>query len=269
MKEIIKKTLRSNKYIEMLAYILQNNQILNSSGSGDFGDRLDDIYEHNIKVAKAYKKNYNGNLNNTTILEIGTGYTRIAMLYMLKEYGVSKIYTYDRFNCLQPMEKILIEKYNLDIYLDKLEYFTGTNDKISTKLQKASIDYIVSNAVLEHVDNLDLLFENLNYVLKKNSFMYHKVDLRCHNRFKNFGELYFHTFSNKLWNIMGNNIGQPNRKLLEDYFNLFNIFNLDYEMKIIEEFTIEELNKAKNYLKNKNINKYNVSIVEFKLWKKF
>ena len=38
MKQFIKSFLRKNKFIEALAYILQNNKFLNSSGDGEFED---------------------------------------------------------------------------------------------------------------------------------------------------------------------------------------------------------------------------------------
>ena len=268
MKKIIKNLIRRNKYVEMLAYILQNNQILNSSGSGEFGNTLDEMYEYGIKVAELYNEDYKGNLKNKVVLEIGTGYTRVAMLHMIKNYGISRVYCYDRFNCLHQDEQKLIEKYNLSSYLDKLKYITGTNDEISKQIQQQSIDYIVSNAVLEHVDDLELLFKNLTYVIKDNGTMYHKVDLRCHNRFKNFGELYFHTFDDTLWKAMGSNIGQPNRKLLKNYINLFERFDLNYYTNILEEFSYDELEMAKKYLTGKSIKDYKTAIVEFRICQK-
>ncbi len=97
--------------------------------------------------------------------------------------------------------------------------------------------------------------------------MYHKVDLRCHNRFKRHGELYFHTFSNKMWDIMGGKIGQPNRLLLEDYCQIFDNLHLKYEINIVEKFTEDELLKAKTYLEEADVSKYGASVVEFILFK--
>jgi SAM-dependent methyltransferase len=268
MKQFIKSFLRKNKFIEALAYILQNNKFLNSSGDGEFDKDVDGMFQYAVSTAKQYKDIYSGNLEYKIVLEIGTGFTRATMLYMIKEYNLKKVYCYDRFNCLHENDKKIIEKFNLTKYLNKLEYISGTNDEISKNIEANSIDYIVSNAVLEHVDDMDLLFTNLNNVLADDGQMYHKVDLRCHNRFKLHGELYFHTFSKKLWNMMGGNIGQPNRKLVCDYLECFNKFNLICEVNKSEEFTSEEMNKAKIYLETNDMFKYIISVVEFRLCKK-
>lgn len=271
MKSTIKKLLRTNKYLEMLSYLMQNNilnKVLNTSGEGSFDTSVEGMYEHAKKIAKQYRDNYNGNLENKTILEIGTGYTRSTMLFLIKEYDLQKVYCYDRFNCLHENDAQIIEKYNLSPYLDRLEYISGTNDTISEHIETGSIDYIISNAVLEHVDTLEILFDNLSKVFKKGGQMYHKVDLRCHNRFKKHGELYFHTFSEMLWNMMGDKIGQPNRKLLKDYYKIFKKFDLKCDTNIVERFSNEELSKAKNYLNNIDIKDYETSIVEFKLCQK-
>ncbi len=268
MKQKIKTLLRGNKYIEILSYLLQNNllkNILNTSGDGSFDKSIDGMYEHSKLIADQYADNYNGRLKDKVLLEIGTGYTRITMLYLIKEYGVSKVYCYDRFNCLQEDENKIINTYKLGQYLDKIEYIYGTNDEINKNIKDKSIDYIVSNAVLEHVDDLPLLFTNLKSVLKIDGQMYHKVDLRCHNRFKINGELYFHTFGDKFWNMMGGNIGQPNRKLLKDYIKLFDTYNLKCEISVFEEFSKEDLEKAQTYLIVENISDYKVAVAEFKL----
>ncbi len=267
MKTWIKQLLRRNKYLEMLAYILQNNQILNSSGSGEFDTTIDGMYKHSVNVGNLYSEKYSNDLDGKTVLEIGTGYTRSTMLNIIKEFNINKAYCYDRFNCLHENDEIIIKTKGLEGSLDRLEYISGINEEL-LKIDKNSIDYIISNAVLEHVNDLELLFSILSKLLKEDGTMYHKVDLRCHNRFKNYGELYFHTFSNKFWNVMGGKIGQPNRKLLKDYVKLFEKYNLSYQINILKYFDDFELKKAEFYLKNNNTDDYKVSIVEFKLCKK-
>jgi len=268
MKKIFKTIFRKSKYLEILAYFFQNRIQVNFSGEGEFGSSLEDHYSHTIDRAKLYFEKYDGDLSNKIILEIGTGLTRAQMLYMIKEYNLKKVYCYDRFKCLSDKDKKIIEKYKLNSYLASLEYITGTNDEIGKNIKKDSVDYIVSNAVLEHVDDLDLLFKNLKKVLSPEGKMYHKIDLRCHNKFKKYGELYFHSFSDAMWHEMGGNIGHPNRKLVEDYVDLFQRFGLRFELNSIEEFSNIELKKAKEYLKTDSIEKYKMAVVEFFLYKK-
>lgn len=266
MISTLKKFLRQNKYTEILAYILQNNNILNSSGSGEFGNTIEEMYSHNISLAELYAKNFDGDLQNKIVLELGTGFSRSAMLYLVKKFNIKKAYCYDRFKCLHKNDKEIIKSYGLSPYLEKIEYISGVNEHL-LKIKLSSIDYVVSNAVLEHVYDLELLFSLLVKLLNDNAQMYHKVDLRCHNRFKKYGELYFHTFSEKFWKLMGSKIGQPNRKLLNDYHSLFDKLNLIYSTNIIEEFSDEELAKAARYLNNIDIKDYKASIIDFKILK--
>lgn len=267
MINILKKFLRQNKYTEIIAYILQNNNIFNSSGSGEFGDTIEEMYSRNLSLANLYAKNFDGDLQNKTVLELGTGFSRSAMLYLVKKFNLKKAYCYDRFKCLHKNDLEIIKIYGLSPYLEKIEYISGVNEHL-LKIKLSSIDYVVSNAVLEHVYDLELLFSLLIKLLKDNAQMYHKVDLRCHNRFKKYGELYFHTFSDKFWKMMGSNIGQPNRKLLNEYHRLFDKLNLSYSTKIIEEFSDEELAKALGYLNNIDIQEYKAAIIDFKICKK-
>jgi SAM-dependent methyltransferase len=270
MKKIMKDLVRRNKYLEIVAYIFQNNKLMNSSGEGGFSKNIDEMYEHFISISEKYVQNYSDSLKGKIVLEIGTGVTKVTMLYLIKMYDIKKAYCYDRFNCLDSNDEIMIKKYNLEKYLNKLEYITGTNDKIIENIEAGSIDYVVSNAVLEHVDNLSLLFKMLNEVLKSNGKMFHSVDLKCHNKFKKYGELYFHTFNNTLYNLMGDRIGQPNRKLVVDYLDIFEKECLNCKLNIKASFTNDTLQKAKQYLhlNDYEIKNYIASDVDFILSKK-
>ena len=248
--------------------MIQNNLYLNSSGEGDFSNNLDEIYHHCIQISKRYIEYYPGSLENKVVLEIGTGFTRISILHMIKVCNLKKAYCYDKFNCLKGYELEIIKTHNLESYLDKLEYISGDDDKLTDNINNKSIDYIVSNTVLQHVDTLKSLMNVLVQILKNNGIMYHRVDLRCMNKFKKYGELYFHTFGVYIWKLMGNNIGQVSRRLIKDYEIIFSNLGLNLELNILEEFNVSELKSAEQYLENKNIDEYRISRVEFILGKK-
>ena len=113
-----------------------------------------------------------------------------------------------------------LEDQELNEYLNRLEYISGEYKYLS-KIDNTSVDYIVSNSVLQHVDDLDTLFGIMsNLLIPLNGVMYHRVDLRCMNKFKKYGELYFLTFNESMWRLMGDNIGQSNRKSIIDYYKL-------------------------------------------------
>jgi len=267
IKKAVKQILRSSKYLEMVAYMMQNNRMMNPSGYGEYGDTIEDIYNHFVKIATLFEDKYPGDIRNKTILEIGTGITRTAMLYMIKTWDLKKVYCYDRFNCLNKIDDVIIEKYNLSKYLPRIHYISCENNLLINHLRGDTVDYIVSNAVLEHVPDLKQLFGIMTKILDDNGTMYHKVDLRCHNRFKKCGELYFHTFSTRLWNIMGDKIGHPNRKILTDYLEIFEKCKLKSNMKIIQQYDNLTMEEATKYLKVANIEDYKYSIVEFILQK--
>lgn len=48
----------------------------------------------------------------------------------------------------------------------------------SNILKEKSIDFALSQAVLEHVNNLDLILENLRRILKPNAIMSHVIDFK-------------------------------------------------------------------------------------------
>jgi SAM-dependent methyltransferase len=271
MKELVKNIVRSNKGVEAFSYILQNKVLhkwFNFSGDGTFSKDVDSMYHYYEGIGKKYLSAYKGDLPGKTVLEIGSGFSRVALLYLIKQCGLKKAYCYDRFNCMYKNEMEIIEKFGLTPYSERLEYIAGPNDLIAEKIECNSIDYVVSNACLEHVDDLRGLFTLLKRVLRSDGRMFHLVDLRCHNRFKSHGELYFHKFRPTFWNLMGDNIGQPNRMLVDDYEQVFKECGYTMKMAVFEKFLPEEMRKAKQYLRltDQQVSKYEPSIVGFYLW---
>ena len=264
----LKKLIRQNKYLEIIAYLLQNNilyKYLNLSGHVPFAPTKENLYNYGIKIAQKYINKYPGELKNKRVLEIGVGLTTVGLHYLVKKAKVSYAIGYDRFHCLCKENEEILRMYNLSSYSDRVLYLVGDLEILQKNIEKNSLDYIVSNAVLEHVNDMESLFAVLTELLKPRGIMYHEIDLRSHGRFQKFGELYFHVFSNKLWNLMGSNVGAPNRMLLKDYVKIFEKFGLEYKINIIKTFPRSELEKAKSYLKNKNIKDYEDFVVFVKL----
>ena len=69
---------------------------------------------------------------------------------------------------------------------------------------------IVSRAVLEHVRDLESLFELASSVAMDDAVWIHKIDLRAHG-IRNEHELDFLRFPEPVWNIMSSHIDLPNR----------------------------------------------------------
>lgn len=101
---------------------------------------------------------------------------------------------------------------------DKIS-FVSINQTSRYPLTDASVDIIYSCAVLEHVHNLDLCFEEMARVLKPGGYMYHEVDLRDHIFSQK--SLWFLTLPDWLFRLLFRNTGgYVNRKRLSAYRTL-------------------------------------------------
>jgi hypothetical protein len=80
----------------------------------------------------------------------------------------------------------------------RISYFAPwTSNEI---LQKSSVDFIISQAVLEHVDNLHITYQVMNRWLKKGGYSSHQVDFKSHGYSK---EWYGHwCYSDFKWKVI-------------------------------------------------------------------
>ena len=269
LSQLVIDWVRRNKSIEMIAYLMQNYLGINYQGWGTFAKDPKKMHEHFKNISENYVKQLGPQaFSQKVILELGTGFSRSGMLHLIREYDVKQVYCYDRFNCLREDEIALIKEEGLEGYMDRLIYFVGGYDEIANQIDAESVDTIISNAVLEFVSDLDSLAKVLKAVAKVDSLSFHRVDLRCHNKFKAFGELYFHTFSNKLWKAMGERVGQLSRGLKGDYVAIFEKNSFDCKAVDLESFSTESLLDAESYLKVDNIQLYRTSELDLFLTRK-
>ena len=242
--------------LEIFAYLVQNFLKINNQGFGRFLK----IHDNFVRISENYVNQLGPEaFTNKVILELGTGFSRSGMLYLIKKYNIKTVYCYDRYNCLHENELNIIKEQGLECYMDRLIYIVGENRDILNYIDIDSVDTIVSNAVLEFVSDLDSLAKVLGSVAKSDSVSFHKVDLKCHNKFKPYGELYFHTFSNYLWKLMGERVGQLNRKLPHEYVKNFNDNGFVCKMTNVEKFSKKDLLYAEKYLNVNNVQLYSTS----------
>jgi len=220
IKSIVKRIGRANKLLEMLSYLIQNNILydtLNFSGDGDFMPDPESIYNRFKEIAIQYNSAYPYDLKNKTILEIGPGRSLTSCYYLSQISQCKKVYAHDAYGQVwQDIDRIIVERYFQNV--SNVHYLVGKNalSEITDK-----VDYIVSNAVLEHIWNLDELIEQLSEVSHKNTIMFHIIDFRNHNKFSKYGDLYFLKYSDTLWKWMASNVGHPNRLRMNNYENIF------------------------------------------------
>jgi len=67
--------------------------------------------------------------------------------------------------------------------------------------------------------------------------------------------------------MMGDDIGQPNRRFVNYYIGMFETLHLVCDINILEEFTNSEMMKTKHYLNTNDVIPYAPSVVEFILHK--
>jgi SAM-dependent methyltransferase len=86
-------------------------------------------------------------------------------------------------------------------------------------LDQASFDLIVSRAVLEHLYDPEAAFGGMDRLLAPGGAMAHKVDFRDHGMFTDGGmhPLTFLTISDRIYRLMTQHSGRPNRHLVDFY----------------------------------------------------
>jgi SAM-dependent methyltransferase len=103
---------------------------------------------------------------------------------------------------------------------DRIELIQGVGiEAMPPGCVPGSFDFIVSIAVLEHIDDNDRAFETMDRLLKPGGVMLHQVDLSDHGIFSRSGgpPLQFLTIPDVIWRAMISNIGGPNRQM-RDYY---------------------------------------------------
>ena len=177
--------------------------------------------------------------NLISILEIGVGATNssgyeMAFQGFAKKGEIIMFEPYAAFN--QSLDnKIYTDNAYPDAVRDRFKRLKKLSD-----IESNSIDLILSNSVLEHVDvdDFSALIYNLNRVLKPEACMLHIVDYKDHF-FKY--PYHFLQFSNAVWNRYLNPGDFP-RWRLNDHLNLLASANLSVE---ILDSEIDNLSYAK------------------------
>jgi SAM-dependent methyltransferase len=117
-----------------------------------------------------------------------------------------------------------------------LFYLKNTSlEDLCTKIENESVDFIISRAVLEHVENPQLCLSNMHNVLKKGGRMIHEIDFRDHGMFESYNlhPLTMLIFPEKTWKRATNNLGAPNRHLLPFYENILKKLDYSFEVTVV------------------------------------
>ncbi len=169
-------------------------------------------------------------LRGRTILEYGPGdIFGVALLFYA--HGAAAVHCVDRF----PLSSIT--KKGIEVYERLLGQLEGevksrgrsafkTNGDPASGFRPEAVSYavtkdglsgaidgydlIISRAVLEHVNNLDATFRDIERALKPGGISIHQVDLKSHG-LDRYAELDFLTWPRPLYKLMYSHKGFPNR----------------------------------------------------------
>jgi SAM-dependent methyltransferase len=203
-----------------------------------------------------------GFLAGKSVLEIGPGDTvTIALLFLA--YGAARVICFDRFPLVQNREKNRLSALRLleilpaqqKARLEKIISFDGSADITRDRdclryshdatgaipAQDATIDLVVSNAVLEHVSDLEALFCEMARSMKPGAAMVHAADLGPHQLdFRT--ALDFLAVPERLWQMMTSHRGAPNRARKSCYELLLKKHCFEIlKFEVTERFTPEDI----------------------------
>ena len=224
-----------------------------------------DVSNYAIEIFKSHLNKSNINcLNNKVILEIGPG-DSIATAIIAHSYGARSVLldvdSFAKVNIntyktlienLKKMGKIPIDINNNDTLQNILSktnslYLTNGLGDLK-KIKSGSIDFIFSQAVLEHIrlNEFNETIKQLYRVLKIDGTSSHQIDLRDHLS-ENLNNL---RFSKKIWesDFFANSGFYTNRISYEKMISIFKMNNFKTDVKNIIRWTempikINKINK--------------------------
>jgi SAM-dependent methyltransferase len=201
--------------------------------------------DRSAAVFDAYLR-YGGEICGRRILEIGAGDNILVALRFLAA-GATQVVCFDRFQPLRdtPFHQDLYrrlrdrlspdEARKLDASSDKIRHYNGHRfERAPDLLPPASFDWIVSNAVLEEIHDLDRAFAAMDRLLAPGGRLVHKIDLSDYGLFSKHADLFhpleFLTLPDAVYRSMTEASGQPNRRLIDYYRN--KMAELRYDAKV-------------------------------------
>jgi SAM-dependent methyltransferase len=129
-------------------------------------------------------------------------------------------------------------------------------------------DFIVSRAVLEHVDAPLFSIQSMYNSLNRGGMLIHKVDLRDHGMFSEYKlhDLTFLTIPKKLYKLFTHNTGRPNRVMADEYISFIEKNFSNYTIYVTSlsgkgELEVDQYFDLKN-LNYKNLTKSDLYIQE-------
>ena len=235
------------------------------------------LYEKILENIRNDNKNYS--FKDKVILEIGPGNTLLlASIFILN--GADRVYLVDSYKQIfndslnsilyNQIIKKLQSKHHIHDIKDfqaikgKIIYFSNNPIETFNQLRNSSVDLIFSNAVLEHVSELNLTIKKISMLLKQGGYTFHHIDLKDHYHTNDKCYLNFLKYSDRIWNFIGN----TNRIRYSEFITLFG--KNKFDILEIEQHKTKSILKIKEIKPNfnkrfRNINENDLSILDFNI----
>lgn len=219
------------------------------------------LYKHHLgKVSEKY----NFQVADKVVVEIGPG-SNLGLALCLIANGASKVYCVDKYHSLSPnlgsfyqdlvekivklMSGVMVDSETMRGHLDEAVSFQANQaifnpeklayicpcDAAGLPLDDATIDLLLSHAVLEHVSNLRGVISENARVLKPGGYVSHQVDFRDHRNFDT--PFDFLRYSSTLWKLVNIGGGHLNRVRPFEYLCRFSEAGfelLDCQAQVVE-----------------------------------
>ena len=195
-------------------FLMEKGQLLKpSEGWYEYISLVDEFLE-NVEMD-------NDNFHNKTVLDLGFGGV-FGLSCELLERGFKKVIALDPYAPIRKKgNKLVFKRYpqyftdmkpkpqHIEVVRKTLEEYVLDNEE--------TIDFLVSNSVLEHIQNVESLIKSSSRILKRGGVSVHKIDLRDH-----FFRYPFHmlNFSRQQWEKL-NPPSNLNRLRYEHYNLIF------------------------------------------------
>lgn len=231
----------------LVHFFLQKKFLIGGSGAEtNYPDIIVDKYEARLNVP-GYS------LKGKKILVFGFGGYLGFAVELLKR-GAEHVYLYDKY---APLD----DSKNAALYLKDNSYLVDENKKIRpdskyitmikcdfdeyAAVNIGSIDCVMSNSVLEHVDNVDETVDLFKKTMSEDGVNIHFIDLRDH-----FFKYPFHMlcFSEKIWKKYLNPGSNLNRYRTYDYRKIFNKYFDEVKIEAVSS-NLEAFIKLKKKIK--------------------
>lgn len=227
-----------------IRFSLLIHRILKSSFSGKT-EFVNDAYgenlaRYNAEVVQDYKNSFFKfetalELNNLTILEVGTGKS-LGVAAMMAIQG-NYVTTLDRFNHVEnPAEELKrfcsdkkaqfeqVSEHEFCIGSGKIKYIVSPLECHIPEFDD-KFDLVVSRATLEHIQDVEECLKNLYHYSKRGGQQIHEIDHRDHGIFSHFkvcGNMWFHSLPDGIWKNLTKQIpGLPNKVNDKQYRRFF------------------------------------------------